>query len=111
MISFGKTQLAAMGLSMSANSDLKQPDVVSTVSTILVSAGPPAIRDSTAGRTMAYSSRHDGLAQTIARLLRPIWNVKATVPIVGGRLILGVSERLLLSVQGRLERLRQYLDE
>lgn len=100
-----------MGVDMGAKADLKLPDVASAVSTILLSSGSPAIRDRTTGRTIAYSGRHDGLALTLSRYLRPIWNSKVTVLVVGGRQLLGVSESLLLTVQGRLEKLRAYLDE
>ena len=100
-----------MGVLMGANSDLKQPDIASAVSNIVLSAGAPAIRDGTAGRSIVYSARHDGLALTLARLLRPIWTTKVTVPVFGGRQVMGVTESQLLAVQGRLEHLRRYVDE
>ena len=110
-IRFGKTQLAAMGVSMGAYSDLKQPDIGSAVGNILLSAGSPSVRDSATGRAIVYSGRHDGLALTLARYLRPIWNAKFTMLVTGGRQVLGVSESTLLTVQGRLAQLREYIDE
>ncbi|OCF37542.1 nuclear pore complex protein Nup155 [Kwoniella heveanensis BCC8398] len=110
-MSFGKSQLAAMSLQLGATSDLKQADLASAISTILVTSGEPIIKDGTGGKNIYYSGRHDGLAIIIARYLRPIWNVKVTLPVGPGRLALGVPESLLLAVQGRLEKLKRYLDE
>ncbi|WVF70035.1 hypothetical protein IAT40_004822 [Kwoniella sp. CBS 6097] len=110
-MSFGKSQLAAMSLQLGATSDLKQADLASAISTILVTSGEPIIKDGTGGKNIYYSGRHDGLAIIVARYLRPIWNVKVTLPAGPGRLALGVPESLLLAVQGRLEKLRRYLDE
>jgi len=101
-----------MGIVLGANSDLKQlPDMASSINAILLGSGVPQVRDSTAGRSMVYSARHDGFALTLARLLRPIWNSKVTMPVMGGRQILGVPEAQILAVQGRLENLRKFIDE
>ena len=112
---FGKHQLAAMGITLGAQADLKQPDVASAVNTILLSAGAPMIRDGTTGRSIVYSSRHEGFALLLARFLRPIWDNKVTInaPMVGapGRQALGATEGQLLAVQGRLQQLREYLEE
>ncbi|KAK8846777.1 hypothetical protein IAR55_005865 [Kwoniella newhampshirensis] len=108
---FGKNQLAAMSLVMGSEADLKQAEISSAISTILLSSGDPVIKDSTGGKIISYSARHEGLALVIARSLRPIWNVKVTVPAVGGRQILAIPESSLLAVQGRLEKLRRYLEE
>ncbi|KAK4686014.1 hypothetical protein P7C73_g4121, partial [Tremellales sp. Uapishka_1] len=108
---FGKTQLASMGVMLGANSDPKHSEIMSAVNAILLGAGTPFLKDGTAGKSIVYSARHDGLALFIARLLRPIWNVRVTAPAVGGRQVLGVSEGQLLAVQGRLERLRRFVDE
>ncbi|WRT64996.1 uncharacterized protein IL334_001937 [Kwoniella shivajii] len=112
-LQFGKSQLAAMSLQLGATTDLKQADITSAISTILLTSGEPIIKDSTGGKTINYSGRHDGLALIIARYLRPIWNTKVTVPAYGapGRQLLGVTEGVLLAAQGRLEKLRRYLDE
>ncbi len=101
-----------MGLILGSNSDLaKLPDTASVVNAILLGSGVPQVRDSTAGRSIVYSSRHDGFALTLGRLLRPIWNSKVTMPVVGGRQVLGVSEGQLLAVQGKLESLKRFIDE
>ncbi|WVQ69011.1 uncharacterized protein L199_007223 [Kwoniella botswanensis] len=111
-LQFGKSQLAAMSLQLGATNDLKAVDLASTISTILITSGEPIIKDGAGGKNITYSGRHDGLALIIARYLRPIWNVKVTVPAgVPGRQILAVTEATLLAVQGRLEKLRRYLDE
>nr|XP_018265732.1 nuclear pore complex protein Nup155 [Kwoniella dejecticola CBS 10117]OBR87890.1 nuclear pore complex protein Nup155 [Kwoniella dejecticola CBS 10117] len=110
-LQFGKSQLAAMSLQLGATSDLKALDLASAISTILITSGEPIIKDGTGGKNITYSGRHDGLALIIARYLRPIWNVKVTVPSVPGRQILALPEATLLAVQGRLEKLRRYLDE
>nr|XP_019008734.1 nuclear pore complex protein Nup155 [Kwoniella pini CBS 10737]OCF47515.1 nuclear pore complex protein Nup155 [Kwoniella pini CBS 10737] len=110
-LQFGKSQLAAMSLQLGATSDLKAIDLASAISTILITSGEPIIKDGTGGKSITYSGRHDGLALIIARYLRPIWNVKVTVPSVPGRQILALPEATLLAVQGRLEKLRRYLDE
>ena len=88
-----------MGLHLGANSDIKHSDLSSAVSTVILSAGSPTIRESTAGRNIVYSGRHDGLALLLARWLRPIWNVKVTIPAMGGRQVLAVPERMLQNVQ------------
>jgi nuclear pore complex protein Nup155 len=108
---FGRTQLAAMGITLGAQADLKQADTASAVNSIVLSGGAPALRDGTSGRSIVYSSRHDGLAITLARLLRPLWNVRVTVIVAGGRQVLSLPESQLLSVQGRLEQLRRYVEE
>ncbi|WWC87143.1 uncharacterized protein L201_002029 [Kwoniella dendrophila CBS 6074] len=111
-LQFGKSQLAAMSLQLGATTDLKQFDLASAISTILLSSGEPIIKDGTGGKNITYSGRHDGLALVIARYLRPIWNVKVTIPSgIPGRQMLAVGESTLLAVQGRLEKLRRYLDE
>ncbi len=96
---------------MGADLDIKQPDTASAVSSIVLSAGSPSVRDGTTGRTIVFSGRHDGLALILARYLRPIWNTRVTMLVAGGRQLLAVPESLLQTVQGRLEQLRRYLDE
>jgi nuclear pore complex protein Nup155 len=100
-----------MAIQMGSTFDLKQPDIASAVSTILLSAGAPVLRDGNSGKTIVFSPRHDGFATLFARLIRPIWGSKVTAPVVGGRQVLGVKEDVLLGVQGRLEGLRKYIDE
>lgn len=100
-----------MGITIGCQSDLKQAEIASAVSAILLSGGAPAIRDGTAGRSIVYSPRHDGFAITLGRLLRPLWNVKVTLLGMGGRQFLSLPDTQLLSVQGRLEQLRRYVDE
>lgn len=107
---FGRVQLSAMGVTLGSTADVKQADLASAVGTILLSAGSPIVRETTAGRNIVYSGRHDGLALTIARLLQPIWSVKVAV-LVQGRLLLAQSEKTLLEVQTRLQQLMQYVDE
>ena len=113
--SFGKTQLSAMGVTLGAREDLKNQNIASAITQILLVSSPPMIRNESTGRTMVYSSRHDGLAMTMARLLRPIWSLKVTrttpaTPTTMARQVLGCTERELVEVQGRLEQLRSYVE-
>lgn len=111
---FGKTQLAAMGVMLGATApDTKQADLASALSTIMLSAGSPLVRDSTAGRTITYSPRHDGLALMLARYLRSIWSTRVVyIPASPlSRAMLGVPEATLLKVQSRLEALKRYVSE
>ncbi|KIR29674.1 nuclear pore complex protein Nup155 [Cryptococcus deuterogattii LA55] len=110
-MTFGKTQLAAMALLLGSTPETKHPDLLSSLSTILLTSGEPVVKDSTGGKTITYSSRHDGLALIIARYLRPIWSAKVTSPLVGGKQILGIKETALSKVQANLESLRRYLEE
>lgn len=100
-----------MGLTIGAQADANQADTASTVNSILLTAGAPALRESNSGKSIVYSARHDGLAITLARLLRPLWYARVTAVIAGGKQVLSLSESQLLSVQGRLEQLRRYVDE
>ncbi|WVR04455.1 hypothetical protein IAU60_001458 [Kwoniella sp. DSM 27419] len=110
-MSFGRSQLAAMSLQLGATSDLKHADLASAISTILITSGEPLLRDVNAGKSIVYSGRHDGLALMLARYLSPIWQSKVTLLAGPGRQVLAVPESTLLAVQGRLEKLKQYLDE
>lgn len=103
---FGKNQLGAIAVQMASQLDPKQVDLISAVNSI-DSHIAPAIRESTAGRSIVYSPRHEGLALQLARLLRPIWSSKVTVAFMG-RQALGVSVAQLLKVKGRLEQLRTW---
>jgi len=47
---------------MGADLDIKQPDTASAVSSIVLSAGSPSVRDGTTGRTIVFSGRHEILA-------------------------------------------------
>ncbi|EIW68747.1 hypothetical protein TREMEDRAFT_63207 [Tremella mesenterica DSM 1558] len=109
-MTFGKNQLGAMGIMLGSQADLKQSDLHSSVNSILLQAGQPLIKDGTTGRSIVYSSRHDGLALILARFLRPIWNLRVTVSVMG-RQVLNVPESQLLVVQGRLDQLRRYIEE
>lgn len=97
-----------MGILMGSTGDMKQPDLASAVASISAGSSQPALRDS--GRTIIYSSRHDGLALSISRILRPLWSTKVTL-LVQGKQILSVSEQVLIGVQGRLAALRKYVVE
>ncbi|TYJ54289.1 hypothetical protein B9479_005048 [Cryptococcus floricola] len=108
---FGKTQLSAMALLLGSTPDHKHPDLLSSISTILLTSGDPIVKDTTGGKAIIYSARHDGLALSIARYLRPIWGSKVTSPLAGGRQVLGVQETVLNSVQANLQRLREYMED
>lgn len=109
---FGRVQVAAMALQIGSEAEGKQPESVSFATNTLFTAEPPSVQTSTNGvRTITYSSRHDGFALSIARLLRPIWNVKVTVPAGKGKQKLAVSEKTLLEVQSNLARLSKYVDD
>ncbi|WVQ84070.1 hypothetical protein IAT38_006215 [Cryptococcus sp. DSM 104549] len=110
-MSFGKTQLASMALLLGSNTETRHPDLLSALSSIFLSLGEPVVRTTESSRTITYSARHDGLALTVARYLRPIWNVKVTVPLVGGKQGLAVKEATLTSVQGKLDKLRRFIEE
>lgn len=110
-MTWGAIQVAAMGTLLGSTADLQEPEIASTVNTIVNLSASPVVKDSTAGKNITYSTRHDGLALTLARYLRPIWLQNVTIPVMGGRQVLGVGESRLLEVQGRLERLRRYVEE
>ncbi|KAL7424377.1 hypothetical protein Q5752_000059 [Cryptotrichosporon argae] len=110
---YGRVQLAAMGaaLGAQAGADATQADLAAAAAAVLLASEPPAVRAAASGgKTVVYSARHDGLATAIARALRAVWVAKVTATL-GGRQVLGVSEKTLLDVQGRLEALRRYVDE
>lgn len=99
-----------MGVLLGASHTAKNSDS-SAISSILLSSGVPVIRNGTTGRTILYSARHDGLVLTLSRYLRPIWSARVTTLAGPGQQVLGVSEKILLEVQSRLEGLRSYIDE
>ena len=110
--SFGRIQLAAMGVTLGSQGDLKQADLASAVSHILTAAGGfPSLSENPSGRTITYSARHDGLVLTIARLLRPIWNASVTVMVVGGRQILNIPTGRLQDIQAVLQKLKSFLEQ
>jgi nuclear pore complex protein Nup155 len=109
---FGRIQLAAMGVTLGSQGDLKQPDLASAVSQILTAAGGfPSLSENPSGRTITYSARHDGLVLTIARLLRPLWSSNVTVMAMGGRQILNIPSARLQTVQTVLQKLRTFLEQ
>lgn len=111
MSSFGRIQTAAMGVLLGSSSETRSSDLSSAISSILLSSGSPLVRDTTAGKTIIYSARHDALALILSRYLRPIWSSRITAPAGPGRQILGVPQKTLLEVQTKLEGLRGYIDE
>lgn len=100
-----------MAVLLGSSPEYRNADLTSAAASILLSANPPAIRDTNTGRVILYSQRHDGLALALSRFLRPIWSARVTAPVMGGRQVLGVSQKTLLDVQSRLGGLRTYLDE
>jgi nuclear pore complex protein Nup155 len=110
--SFGRIQLAAMGVTLGSQGDLKQGDLASAVSHILTAAGGfPSLSENPSGRTITYSARHDGLVLTIARLLRPIWSANVTAMAVGGRQMLNIPTVRLQAIQAVLQKLRSFLEQ
>lgn len=111
---FGRVQLSGMAVLMGSAGQKRQiADLVSAAVNILLAAEPPVIQTSTTGtRSIIYSPRHDGLAATLARYLRPIWNAKviATAP-APTRFKLGVSDKGLLAVQANLADLHRFLED
>lgn len=110
---FGRTQLSAMAVLMGSGGLKRQvADLVSAAVNILISAEPPIIQTSTTGtRSIIYSPRHDGLAATLARYLRPIWKAKVVATIPGPvRFKLGVTDQDLLAVQANLADLHRFLE-
>ncbi|WOO79208.1 putative nucleoporin [Vanrija pseudolonga] len=110
---FGRVQLASMGVQMGANADKnKQSDLISISNNILLVSEPPVIRQASNGaRSIVYSARHDGLALILGRLLRPIWNAKVVVPAGPKKFKLGVTDKGLHEVQGRLADLRRFTED
>lgn len=109
---FGRIQLAAMGVTLGSQGDMKQPDLASAVSQILTAAGGyPVLSENPSGRTITYSARHDGLVLTIARLLRPIWQANVTIMAMGGRQVLNIPAARLQSIQAVLQKLRTFLEQ
>jgi nuclear pore complex protein Nup155 len=100
-----------MGVLLGSSQAAKTSDLSSAISSILLSSGAPIIRDGTAGRSILYSARHDGLVLILSRFLRPIWSSRVTMPAGPGQQVLGVPQKTLLEVQSRLEGLRTYIDE
>lgn len=110
---FGRVQLSAMAVLMgSAGQKRQMADLVSAAVNILILAEQPILQTSTTGtRSIIYSPRHDGLAATLARFLRPIWKAKVVVPVPGPtRFKLGVSDKELLAVQANLADLHRFLE-
>ena len=109
---FGRIQVAAMCYQLAADTSGKQPEVASTAMNILLTCDPPVIQTSSNGaRTISYSPRHDGYALSIARLLRPIWDNKVTVPAPKGMQKLAVPEKTLLEVQQNLAKLLKVVED
>lgn len=110
MSSFGRVQTAAMGILLgSTSTETKSNDLTSAISNILLMSGHPIIKDTSTGRIIIYSARHDALALILSRFLRPIWNQRITIQSTSGQ-FLAVPQSLLLSVQSRLEGLKKYID-
>ncbi|KLT44819.1 nucleoporin-domain-containing protein [Cutaneotrichosporon oleaginosum] len=110
---FGRVQLAGMAVLMGTSGHKRQiTDLVTASVNILIAAEPPILQTSTTGtRSIIYSPRHDGLAATLARYLRPIWKAKVVATVPGPvRFKLGVSDRELLDVQGNLADLLRFLE-
>jgi nuclear pore complex protein Nup155 len=99
-----------MGVMIGCQATLANGDYVSIIETLL-RANEPVIKDDTAGRRIEYTSRHDGLALTLARFLRPIWQSRVTAVGMGNRQMLGVSEYQLQTVQSRLEQLKRFIEQ
>ncbi|BEJ12146.1 hypothetical protein CspHIS471_0206060 [Cutaneotrichosporon sp. HIS471] len=110
---FGRVQLSAMAVLMGTSGQKRQiADIVSAAVNILIVAEPPILQTSTTGtRSIIYSPRHDGLAATLARFLRPIWKAKVVAAAAGPvRFKLGVSDKELLAVQSNLGDLHRFLE-
>lgn len=113
--SFGRVQLAGMGILMGSAADkLQVADLVSASVNIMLTADGPFVRQASHSslRSIVYSPRHDGLALTLARFLRPIWNAKVVVADrPPARWKLGVPDKTLLKIQGHLAELQRYLED
>ena len=109
---FSRTQVTAMGLDLGAQADLaRQNEVATIISYIVLQGGDPRVIDDHRGRHIRFSSKHDGLALMLSRLLRPIWNANVTATLRTGSQVLAVSPATLLDVRSRLEKLRAFTDE
>jgi len=109
---FSRIQVTAMGLDLGAQVDLaRQSEIANIVSFIVLQGGDPKVIDDHRGRHIQFSSKHDGLALTLSRLLRPIWNANVTASMQSGSQVLAVSPVTLMDVRGRLEKLRAFTDE
>ena len=102
-----------MSITLGSRINIKNQDIASSLSQIMHNALAPQIIQGATGRSIIYSSRHDGLALTLARLLRPIWDLRviAASATITGRQVLACAQSLLVESQGRLEQLRRYMDE
>lgn len=112
--SFGRVQLSGIGILMGATAEkLQVADLVSASVNIMLTADGPFVRQGQSGlRSIVYSPRHDGLALTLARFLRPIWNAKVVVAAPPpARFKLGVPDKTLLSIQEHLAELHRYLED
>ncbi|ORX34408.1 Non-repetitive/WGA-negative nucleoporin C-terminal-domain-containing protein [Kockovaella imperatae] len=113
---FGRVQLAAMSITLGAKTSIKNQDLTSALSHIMHNAQAPQVINGANGKSILYSPRHDGLALTLARFLRPIWDSKVTLSTAAtasapSRQVLGCGESVLLDVQAKLEQLRQYTND
>lgn len=101
-----------MGITLGSQGDMKLPDFASAVTHILTAAGGyPSLSENPSGKTITYSARHDGLALTVARLLRPIWRSNVTIMAMGGRQVLNIPSDRLQAIQAVLQKLRTFLEQ
>jgi nuclear pore complex protein Nup155 len=109
--SFGTCQIAAMGLELAITEDLAvKPTAASIVQVVLANAPEPETKGDPQNLLIKFSPRHDGLALTIARLLRPLWYNTVIARMPNGLFDLNIGERQLEQTQQSLSRLRQFLE-
>lgn len=108
---FGLVQTTAMGVALGTELDLKLADNANMVATLMLSGGEPALLPGQTGTQIMFSAKHEGLALTMARFLRPVWNRKVTFVGVGNRQSSAVSKDQLFVVQRNLESLRRFVEE
>ena len=113
---YGRTQVTAMAIAFGSNVDLNQTDNHNLIGTVILNGGEPIIESSpnSVSKCIRFSSKHDGLALTLSRYLRPIWSSPicfAASPNPQGPLALAVGVAELRSVQERLRKLQKFNNE
>jgi nuclear pore complex protein Nup155 len=110
MCSFGKVQLAAMGVLIGSADKFQNADLGSALQSIINEGGAPSI-NVVASNTMFYSHRHEGLVLQLARFLRPIWSIPVVRSTTPPLYTSTASQAELQTVQANLQGLSRYLDE
>jgi nuclear pore complex protein Nup155 len=110
-VRFGSLQFAAITVLLASDDDATRPDLRNTLQSILNDLGTPSLRGDANAPSIVYSKRHDGLAQTLARCVRGIWNRNVVLysPTMGFGL--GVAEGSLLEAKSRLQGLQRFNSE